>query len=110
MCNLTGLLPSISGDWGPPPGKVSDSITIESPILIRAFMIFPSGMASRANSFALNAFLYQSMAAAAPLIVRYGVTVWNPGGIGAFLDFVGFLAFAFFDLDFGIVGACDAVD
>jgi hypothetical protein len=77
---------------------------------MRAFMIFPSGIASRASSFALKAFLYQFMAAAAPLIVRYGVTVWNPGGIGAFLDFAGFFAFTFFDLDFGIVGACDSMD
>ena len=76
---------------------------------MRAFMIFPSGMASRASSFALKAFLYQSIAAAAPLIARYGVTVWNPGGMGAFLD-LGFFAFAFFDLDLGMVGASDAVD
>jgi len=83
---------------------------MESPILMRAFMIFPSGMASRASSFAPKAFLYQSMAGAAPLIVRYGVTVWNPGGIGAFLDFAGFFAFAFFDLDLGMVGASGDVD
>jgi hypothetical protein len=44
------------------------------------------------------------MAAAAPLIVRYGVTEWNPGGIEAFLDFAGFLAFAFLDLDLGMEG------
>ena len=83
---------------------MSDSITIESPILMRAFMIFPSGMASRASSFAPKAFLYQSIAAAAPLIARYGVMVRNPGGIGAFLDLAGFFAFAFFDLDLGMIG------
>ena len=44
------------------------------------------------------------MAAAAPLIARYGVTDRNPGGMGAFLDFAGFFAFAFLDLDFGMVG------
>jgi hypothetical protein len=37
-------------------------------------------------------------------MVRYGVTEWNPGGIGAFLDFAGFFVFAFFDLDLGMVG------
>ena len=77
---------------------------MESPILMRAFIIFPSGMVSRASSFAPKAFLYQSIAAPAPLIVRYGVTVWNPAGMGAFLDFAGFFAFAFFDLDLGMVG------
>jgi hypothetical protein len=50
------------------------------------------------------------MAAAAPLIARYGVTVLNPGGIGAFLDFACFFAFAFLDLDLGIVGASGDVD
>src|SRR5467141_3948347 len=109
MWSVTGLLPRTSGDCVP-PGKVSDSITIESPILMRACMSLPSGTACRASSFAPNAFLYQSIAAAAPLIARYGVTVRNPGGIGAFLDFAGFFAFAFFDLDLGMVGASDAVD
>src|SRR3989442_14636929 len=103
MWSVTGLLPSMSGDLGPPPGNVSDSITIESPILMRAFMIFPSGMASRASSFAPKAFLYQSIAAAAPLIARYGVMVRNPGGMGAFLDFAGFFAFALLDLDLGML-------
>src|SRR6266571_292012 len=103
MWSVTGLLPRTSGDCVP-PGKVSDSITIESPILMRACMSFPSGRACRANSLAPKAFLYQSIAAAAPFIARYGVTVRNPGGIGAFLDF------AFFDLDFGIVGASEAID
>ena len=67
-------------------------------------MSFPSGTACRESSFAPKAFLYQSMAAAAPLIARYGVTDRNPGGMGAFLDFAGFFAFAFLDLDFGMVG------
>jgi hypothetical protein len=101
-------LPRVSGDCVP-PGNVSDSITIESPILMRACMSFPSGTACRASSFAPKAFLYQSIAAAAPLIARYGVTVRNPGGIGAFLD-LGFFAFAFFDLDLGMIGASEAVD
>src|SRR6266851_6925280 len=109
MCSVTGLLPRVSGDCVP-PGNASDSITIESPILMRACMSFPSGTAWRASSLALNAFLYQSMAAAAPLIARYGVMVRNPGGIGAFLDFTGFFAFAFFDLDLGMVGASEPVD
>src|SRR6266567_6747400 len=109
MWSVTGLLPRASGDCAP-PGKVSDSITIESPILIRACMSFPSGTACRASSFAPKAFLYQSIAAAAPLIARYGVTVRNPGGIDAFLDLAGFFAFTFFDLDLGMVGACNAVD
>src|SRR5438445_75826 len=87
--------------WWP---YVSDSITIESPILIRACMSLPSGTAWRASSLALNAFLYQSIAAAAPLIARYGVTVRNPGGTGAFLDFTGFFACAFLDLDLGMDG------
>jgi hypothetical protein len=30
--------------------------------------------------------------------------------MGAFLDFAGFLDFAFFDLDLAIVGASEAVD
>jgi hypothetical protein len=67
-------------------------------------MSFPSGIACRDSSRALKAFLYQSIAAAAPLITRYGVTVLNPGGMGAFLDFAGFFAFDFFDLDLGMVG------
>ncbi len=50
------------------------------------------------------------MAAAAPLIVRYGVTVWNPDGMGAFLGFAVFFAFAFLDLDLGMVGASEPVD
>src|SRR6266704_3188845 len=103
MWSVTGLLPRASGDCVP-PGKVSDSITIESPIRMRACMSFPSGTACRESSFAPKAFLYQSMAAAAPLIARYGVTDRNPGGMGAFLDFAGFFAFAFLDLDFGMVG------
>ena len=37
-------------------------------------------------------------------MMRYGVTDRNPGGMGAFLGFVGFFAFAFLDLDFGMVG------
>src|SRR2546425_4548528 len=101
MWSVTGLLPRTSGDCVP-PGKVSDSITIESPILMRACMSLPSGTACRASSLALNAFLYQSMAAAAPLITRYGVTVRNPGGTGAFFDFAGFFTFAFLDLDLGM--------
>src|SRR5437879_13840078 len=103
MWSVTGWLPRISGDCVP-PGMVCDSITIESPIRMRACMSFPSGTACRASSFAPKAFLYHSMAAAAPLIARYGVTVRNPGGMGAFLDFAGFFVFAFFDLDFGMVG------
>jgi len=73
-------------------------------------MSFPSGTAWRASSFAPKAFLYQSMAAAAPLIARYGVTVRNPGGMGVFLDFAGFFAFAFLDLDLGMTGASGDVD
>src|SRR5437899_9865268 len=109
MWSVTGLLPRTSGDCVP-PGKVSDSITIESPIRMRACMSFPSGTACRASSFAPKAFLYQSIAAATPLIARYGVTVRNHGGMGAFLDFAGFFAFAFFDLDLGMVGASEAMD
>src|SRR5438552_13359208 len=103
MWSVTGLLPRASGDCVP-PGKVSDSITIESPIRIRACISFPSGTAWRASSFAPKAFLYQSIAADAPLMARYGGTDRNPGGMGAFLDFAGFFAFAFLDLDLGMVG------
>src|SRR2546425_11487672 len=103
MWSVTGLLPRASGECVP-QGKVSDSITIESPIRMRGCMSVPFGTASRASSFATKAFLYQSMAAAAPLIARYGVTVRNPGGMGVFLDFAGFFAFAFLDLDFGMDG------
>src|SRR5947209_16713536 len=103
MWSVTGLLPRISGDCVP-PGKVSDSIPIESPIRMRACMSFPSGTACRTSSFAPKAFLYHSMAAAAPLIARYGVTVRNRGEMGAFLDFACFFAFAFFDLDLGMDG------
>jgi len=73
-------------------------------------MSFPSGTAWRASSFAPKAFLYQSMAAAAPLIARYGVMVRNPGGMGAVFGFAGFFAFAFLDLDLGMVGASESVD
>src|SRR5260370_8803876 len=109
MCGARGLLAMVSGDCGP-PGNGWDRITIESPILMRACMSFPSGTACRASAFAPKAFLYQSIAAAAPLIARYGVMVRNPGGIGAFLDLAGFFAFAFFDLDLGMIGATEAVD
>src|SRR5438132_12139516 len=108
MWSVTGLLPRTSGDCVP-PGKVSDSITIESPIRMRACMSFPSGTAWRASSFAPKAFLYQSMAAAAPLIARYGVTVRNHGGMGGFLDFAGLLAFAFLYLYLGMFGDSDDV-
>ena len=77
-------------------------MTIESPILIWAFIITPPGAESRRSSFAPSAFLYQSIAAAAPLTVRYGVTVRNPGGIGAF--FTVFFVFIFLDLDLGMSG------
>src|SRR5712664_4475068 len=109
MWSVTGLFPRASGDCVP-PGNVSDSITIESPILMRACMSLPSETAWRASSLALKAFLYQSMAAAAPLVARYGVMVRNPGGIGAFLDFAGFFVFAFLDLDLGMVEASESVD
>src|SRR5260370_20445485 len=107
---VTGLVPRESGACALPPGNTSDIIKIESPILILACIRFPSGTGCRASSFAPKAFLYQSIAAAAPLIARYGVMVRNPGGIGAFLDLAGFFAFPFFDLDLGMIGARETVD
>src|SRR5437667_10016506 len=100
MWSVTGLLPRASGDCVP-PGKVSDSITIESPIRIRACISFPSGTAWRASSFAPKAFLYQSIAAHAPLMARSGVTYRNPGAMDAVLAFAGIFSFAFVDLDLG---------
>src|SRR5262245_32146795 len=79
---------------------------IESPIRILACMTFPSGSDCLESSFALNAFLYQSSASAAPSIERYGVTLLNPGGIAGFdffdLAFAAFLLLLFLDFD-GII-------
>src|SRR6059036_3578641 len=82
MCRDTVLVPRVVGDFTSAPGNSSDIITIESPILIAAFMIVPPGPGARETSFAPKAFLYQSIAGPAPWIARYGVTVRNPGGIG----------------------------
>src|SRR2546422_5017617 len=111
MWSVTGVLPSSNGSLCVPPGKTSDIITIESPISTRPCISLPSGMTclSLTNSFAPNAFLYHSIASAAPLIAKYGVTLRNPSGIGLGrfdfdfdLDFC-FAAFLFFrGRDFGM--------
>jgi hypothetical protein len=62
---LISMVDRVKLDLGDPP-----IIKIESPILILACISFPSGMGCRASSFAPKAFLYQSIAAAAPLIAR----------------------------------------
>src|SRR5205809_2638285 len=81
MWRDTVLVPNELGDFTSAPGNSSDIITIESPILITAFMIVPPGPGAREISFAPNAFLYQSIAWPAPWMARYGVTVRRPAGI-----------------------------
>src|SRR3989442_11640737 len=81
MWRDTVLVPRELGDFTSAPGNSSDIITIESPILITAFMIVPPGPGAREISFAPKAFLYQSIAWPAPLMARYGVTVRSPAGI-----------------------------
>src|SRR6266545_3319574 len=81
MWRETVLVPRELGDFTSAPGNSSDIITIESPILITAFMIVPPGPGAREISFAPNAFLYQSIAWPAPWMAKYGVTVRSPAGI-----------------------------
>src|SRR5437867_4403263 len=108
MWRDTVLVPNELGDFTSAPGNSSDIITIESPILITAFMIVPPGPGAREISFAPNAFLYQSIAWPAPWMARYGVTVRSPGGIAlAPADAFRFVAvprFAFRAMNFPRVG------
>src|SRR6266850_1101581 len=57
------------------PGKMSESMTTDPPILSEACMILPVGSSWRMISLAPKAFLYQLMALAASATARYGVTV-----------------------------------
>src|SRR6266571_1408153 len=102
MCRVVVVLPRLVGDCVSPPGNTSLIMTMESPIRIRPWISFPSGVGSRSSSLAPKAFLYQSNAFAAPSIDKYGVTVPKPFGIGSSLGFFGLAFLARLDFD-GII-------
>src|SRR6266852_6248031 len=56
----------------------------ESPILISACMILPSGPTARESSSAPSAFLYHAIASLAGLTTKLGVMVRSPSGMGRF--------------------------
>lgn len=80
MCRVTVLVPSVVGDLTSEPENSSESMTIQSPILICTLSILQSDNVFRLSSFALKAFLQKSIASAARVITRYGVIEWNSEG------------------------------
>ena len=71
MKNDTGVPPRVAGPRTLCSGISSPIMMCESPILISACMIRPSGPSKRDTSSAPNAFRYQSIAFAAPFTMSW---------------------------------------